>query len=420
MGVSADSARLARLLGDGDLDWLVTRLRSRIEHGRPLNGTVSLVDPTPAQRAAVERLLGRRPRAAGSLTVPLAQVEKVLTESGIWSDGLAAAIAELSGPVTPRADARQRLEAAWRDAFAPLAAAVDGRPELHDWFVRLDATGLVRRLTGTPDVAAPVVADLARVVTQLPASGEPLGRFAARVLGDAHALDDGRPLTTLALGAARALAGLDSEVRDAAGRREAWAGVGLLRDDVSSTVLTLGLPGDSRSATGRALAALREAGEPSVLTLRQLVRGEPVFALAGRSVFVCENPVVVTSAADALGSSCAPLVCVAGQPGAAALHLLRLLARGGATLRYHGDFDWGGITIANLLVERIGVLPWRFGVGDYRRAVDAGLGGPLPERRVEARWDAELAAAMAGAGRKVEEELVLDSLLGDLTVGRPS
>jgi len=416
VGMTADPDRLARLLGDSDLHWLVSRLRARIEHGRPLEGTVTLADPSPGQRAAVERLLGRRPRTTGSINVPLPQVEKVLTDSGSWSAGLAAAIIELTGSVTVRAEAEQRLEASWRDAFDPLATVVDRRTELLGWYERLSATGRVRRLTGTPEAASPIVAALARVVTNLPSSGEPLGRFAARVLGDAHALDDGRPLATLALGAARALAQLPDgpDTRDAAGRREVWASVGLLRDEVSSTVLALGLPGDAHSATGRALGEWREAGEPAVLTLRQLVRCEPQLMLAGRSVFVCENPVVVTSAADELGSSCAPLVCTNGQPGSAVLHLLRLLARSGATLRYHGDFDWGGITIANLMIERLDVQPWRFTANDYRQAVAAGLGGPLSDRRIEARWDAALSAEMESARRKVEEELVLDSLLTDL------
>ena len=94
--------------------------------------------------------------------------------------------------------------------------------------------------------------------------------------------------------------------------------------------------------------------------------------------------------------------------------LARLLARSGATLRYHGDFDWGGITIANLMIERLDVQSWRFTANDYRQAVAAGLGGPLSDRRIEARWDAALSAEMESARRKVEEELVLDSLLTDL------
>lgn len=48
---------------------------------------------------------------------------------------------------------------------------------------------------------------LAAVVRELPASGIPLGRFAAETCGDAHALDDGRPLATPTVSRARAIGG---------------------------------------------------------------------------------------------------------------------------------------------------------------------------------------------------------------------
>jgi hypothetical protein len=62
------------------------------------------------------------------------------------------------------------------------------------------------------------------VLDALPAAGESLSTFSARVVGRAHALDDGEPLATLALGAARALAGIEPPGLDesaAEARREA-------------------------------------------------------------------------------------------------------------------------------------------------------------------------------------------------------
>ena len=136
--------------------------------------------------------------------------------------------------------------------------------------------GVVKRLAGGSPVAGRELLDaVASVVAALPtSSGESLSTFAARVTGRAHALDDGSPLGTLALGAARALAGLGPRGRDespAEARREAWAAVGVLCDELSSIVLTLGLPGDA-SGAGRLLAAAGASGEPVWLTLRQLVR----------------------------------------------------------------------------------------------------------------------------------------------------
>lgn len=404
-----DQQRLRRLLGGDDLAWLVARTRRRLERGQSLDTTVTLGGATDAQRAAVQRLVGRPPRPGGTLSVSLPAVDDILRRSGACPDGLAGAVVALTGDVIDRDAAAAARERAWRAAFAPVERAVDGRPELATWLAGVRRTGLARRLAGTPETAAALLADLAAVLRHLPAAGEALGSFAARVCGGAHALDDDRPLATLALGAARALSG----AADGTGtrwRREVWASVGLLRDDVSSTVLTLGLPGDRRTTTGRALAAWHEAGQPVVLTLRHLVHDPPAFA-AGR-VFVCENPVVVTTAADRLGSACAPVVCTHGQPGTAVTHLLRLLAAAGAELRYHGDFDWGGIRIGNVVFDRVPATPWRFTAADYRAAVDRGRalnGTPVP-----ARWDPELTEAMRTERTAVEEEHVLADLLADL------
>ncbi len=78
-----DEVRLHRLLGGADLAWLVERVRRRMERGQPLAGSVSLAAPAPAQRAAVERLLGRSPGGGATLTLRLVAVDAVLRRSGI-------------------------------------------------------------------------------------------------------------------------------------------------------------------------------------------------------------------------------------------------------------------------------------------------------------------------------------------------
>lgn len=406
-----DRQRLHRLLGTPELDWLVDRVRRRLAREETLDTTVTLADSTPAQRDAAHRLLGRPPRPGSRLSVSLSAVDEVLRRSGASPDGLVAAVVALRGPVTVRSLAAAEEERRWRAAFAPLEPLVEARPELAEWRERLPA--LVRRLVGTAEHAGPLLLDLAEVISALPAEGEALGRFAARVTGRAHALDDDRPLATLAVGAAQALGGLPVGT-GAQWRREVWASVGVLRDELSTTVLALGLPGDTATATGRALGAWREAGQPVALTLRQLVRDPPRVALPGATVSVCENPVVLSSAADDLGAVCAPLVCTSGQPSVAVTRLLGLLADGGAALRYHGDFDWGGLRIANVLFGRFPARPWRYDAAAYIAAVDSGLGHRLSGTPAEATWDSELGVAMRQAGRAVEEELVLDELLTDL------
>lgn len=401
-----DRERLRRLLGVPELAWLVSRVRTRVERGKPLHGTVTLADATTGQRAAVQRLLGRRPRAGGALVVSLAAVDEVLRRSGACPEGLAAAVEAITGPVPDKSVREARVRREWEEAFAPLESVIDGR--LADWYEMIRDTGLVRRLAGDPHAARPVLQNLAEIIRNLPADGEPMGHFAARVTGSAHALDEG-PLSTLAFSSARALAGMPAG-SGAEWRYEVWAAVGLLRDDVSSTVLTLGLTGDGRTSTGRALAAWREAGQPVVLTLRQLVRDPPVFS--DELVSICENPVVVTAAADRLGSECRPLICTNGQPVAAVTHLLRLLSEAGAELRYHGDFDWGGLRIAGSVVDRFHAQPWRFDTDSYLEVADRGH--TLTGAPVSAAWDPGLTEALRANGKAVEEELVLDTLVADL------
>ena len=415
-----DQARLNRLLGDSALGWVLERVRRRIELGQPLHGTITRRAANDAERDAVARLFGRPPRPARGVSVSLDELDGLLRRSGAHEGGLEEAVVMLTGSVTVRAARIAGEERAWAEAFVEIDAACDGRTELSAWIGRIGANGLVKRLAGGSPTAGRALLDaLASVVVALPsAGGESLGAFAARVTGRAHALDEDSPLGTLALGAARALAGLEPPAPGesaAEARREAWAAVGVLCDELSSTVLTLALPGEG-SVTGRMLTVARGEGEPVWLTLRQLVRGAPRWHAADvGAVLVVENPSVVALAADRLGARSVPIVCTNGQPRAATMVLLRSLAAAGVRLHHHGDFDWGGLTIGNLLHRRLPIEPWEFDCDAYERAVAVHPNAaPLSEGSVQASWDARLAPAMRDAGRRIEEELVAGELLETL------
>ncbi len=413
-----DRERLNRLLGDPELAWVVGRARRRIEFGQPMCGTITQRSATPAERDAVARLFGRPPRAARGLTVSLDELDALLRRSGIHEGGLADAVTTLTGPITARTDRIADQERAWAGAFKRIDAASAGRAELAEWLVRIRTSGVVKRLAGgSPAAGRDLLDAVASLVVALPRpGGESLSAFAAHITGRAHALDEGSPLGTLALGAARALAGLEAPGPDespAEARREAWAAVGVLCDELSSIVLTLGLPGDA-SDTGRLLAAAGAAGEPLWLTLRQLVRTPPQWHGID-AVVVVENPSVIALAAEVLGPRASPIVCTNGQPRAAAMLLLRSLARAGIRLCHHGDFDWGGLTIGNFLHRRVPVEPWQFDRDAYLRAVAIHPhAAPLSGSPVEASWDSTLTEAMLDAGQQIEEELVADDLLETL------
>jgi uncharacterized protein (TIGR02679 family) len=414
-GVTDTDDRLRRLLGGEPVAWLVRRARDRLEAGRPLTGTVTLPAATLEQRRAVERLTGRAARSGTSLSVSLTEVDRIVRNSGTAPGGLAEAVTRLTGPLRDRNRERADLAAAWTAAFAPLDTAVNRRDELSLWREWLDITGVVRRLAPEPDQARLLLAQVATVLLRLPSRGIPIGRLAAECCGDAHALDDGRPVGTLVLSAVRALARLPFAAEGSAdSRRAAWAAVGVRLDELSSLVLCLGLPGDTCTGLGRVLASCREAGQPTVLALRQLrCHDEPLRAARVR---MCENPVVVAAAADDLGARCQPLVCVGGQPSAAVWRLLELLAAGGAQFDYHGDFDWGGVRIARTVLQRVNWLPWRYDHQAYKAAVSAARPlTPLVGEPAATPWDPKLAFAMRHLNVRIEEELTLDLLLQDLS-----
>ncbi|WP_314224623.1 TIGR02679 family protein [Streptomyces zaehneri] len=408
-----DTERLGRLLGDPGLAWFVDRVRQRMARGRPLTRSVTLSDPDESQRRAADRLLGRAPRPSGSLSIRLATVDEILRRSGVSPDGLAVAVVALTGPVVLHAETRNREERAWQEAYAPLGI-LDA--ELARWAERIRSDGLVRRLARTPEAAGPLVEAAVRTLRALPAS-PPTSRatFAAQNLAGAHALDEGTPLATLVLSGIRCLTGFP-DGSGAQWRREAWASAGLLKDDLSSTVLTLNLRGTPP------LDWLADAGEPTVLTLRSLTCHAPVVSVPTTgTVHICENPAVLSAAADTLGPACPPMVCLQGQPSAAALTLLRELSMRGARLLYHGDFDWGGVRIGAALARSVPWRPWRYTAADYRAAVTAvtevTAASHLTGPPAATPWDPALAVALAERGLRVEEESVLDDLLRDLGRG---
>ncbi|MGH3417811.1 MAG: TIGR02679 family protein [Actinocrinis sp.] len=422
-----DHARLRRLLGGPDTAWLIERVRRRLTEGKALDGVVTLAEASAGQRRAAELLLGRAPAAGRSLSVRLSDLDAALRASEVCQEGLAAAVVALAGPVTDRRSADESRRLAWECALRPLDECARMRPELAGWRIEVERTGLLKRLSGDDaQAAASLSASAARVVAALPSAGIGLAVLAAHTTGDAHALDEGRPLSALVFSAVRVLAGLTARQTATPGeRRAAWAAVGVARDELSSRVLVLGLPadpgtGEPRHPTGRILAAARDGGEPAVLTLRQLTRDEPRFTVGDGTVFICENPAVVAAAADELGPACPPLVCVEGQLSAAARTLLVRLADQGARFAYHGDFDWGGVRIATTVFRLVGTSPWRFDETAYLAALARGHGSPLATGvPANTPWDPRLSGAIAQRGMRVEEEHVLDLLIADLLAAGP-
>lgn len=395
--------QLERLLGAPELAPLLDRLVRRVESGRPLTGTITVRTPSSAQREAIAEVFGDRPGRGNSMTVDLGRLDAILRASGT-AVSLGAALVELRGPIAVRSQSELEAQRRWDAACHPLDQLVDARPQYLPWVTDVvRGRGLAKRLAGTPEAAQELLTRVARVLSALPSDGEALPRFASRVLGSAHALDRGTPEATMVLSAL----GDGRSQRTGRERRLLWQRVGIIPDELSSIVLVhrLPLPGP--------LGELTACGEPVMLTLRQV--RELDLSTPSQPLFVCENPSVVDAAARELGAACAPLVCVLGQPSVAAELLLRGVAS--AELRYHGDFDWGGLRIANRLHARFGFIPWRFSTTDLERNGDL-PGVALRGTPTEARWDPLLRPALERRGCGLEEEQVVGELLADLALGR--
>lgn len=413
MSCSVDS-RLQRLLGGEPLAPLRKRLRRYFERTKPNvpSGSVRLGELSPQEHAALASLMGRPPRFSSSMQIDIDAVDTALRRAGI-APSLRDALEQLDGTIIHQATARAEAQSRWS-----AVAAGCRHSSLTKYLQTPAGLGMLKRLTRQDPAAAHRLRDRADAVLQrLPAGGLPRAQLAADTLGDAHALDTGQATATLVLAAWRqndAAPDVDNpadspEALHEERARDVWARAGVLVNELARPALFLNMP-----THGERPVPAR--GEPRYASLRMLLRSPPVWAVAGRDVYVCENPNLLAIAADRLGSRCAPLVCTEGMPAAAQRTLLTHLEKAGARLLYHGDFDWGGLRIANHVMRAYGARPWRFGAADYEAAVPCTPrpGHSLSGTPVPASWDASLAPAMRSHGLAIPEEGLATFLLQDL------
>lgn len=402
---------------DPGLEPVWAAARKRLErNGVQPRGVVIVSGLDRAQRHAVSGLLSR-PVVRDSVRVDLEVLDGV-ARARAGAAGLVDLLERLGGPLRNRQAERSASVAAREAPFDAARHWLSEHPEVaggawvEPWLAGVRRSGLLSRHSGTGAGGGllPTALSVAEELLGRDAS-RPVARtvLAARVAGDAHALDDGTVLSQLVLRALTAERG-DAAPRTAAARRELWERYGVSADTVSSTCLVLGLRplGDSRLA-GR-LRGASESGDPQHVTAWDLARGELVVS-PGTWVLVCENPRVLESVAHERGGA-VPVVCTSGMPGLVALDVLARLRASGATLAYHGDFDWPGIAIANRLMATVRCTPWRMSADDYLAA--PGDGVPLEGRKVVPAWDGALGEAMEARGAAVHEEAVLDALLAGL------
>lgn len=411
--------RLQRLLGGEHLASLRQRLRRRFERApvdKPLS-QIRVDKLTAGEHAALASLLGRPQRYSESLGIDLRSVDLALQQAEI-AVSLRDALERLDGPITHLAATRARLQALW-------SSVIEGcsDPGLAGLLAEPAGLGLLKRLAKQhPPTAVELCRRAQAVLRRLPANGITRSQLAADVLGDAHALDNGQAVATLVLAIRRRpaspghndgspstrLVGEHDLQQTAERARDIWAAAGVLVNELARPALFLNLPTKGIERGNQ--------GEPSYLSLRSLLRSPPLWDVSDRKVYVCENPNLIAIAADRLGSGCAPLVCTDGMPAAAQRTLLRQLVQAGASLHYHGDFDWPGLRIANHMIREHGARPWRLGATDYLTAIrQAPSDRPsLRGMQVMASWDEALTTTMAQHRIAIAEEALASELLKDL------
>ncbi len=327
MEMAPDVARLRVLFEQPGLQWIMARLAERMARGRPLSGLIANEQATSDERRALDDLLGRRSTVGSRLSLDLSILEETLRSAGL-AGCLQDAVIACRGPVeNGRAQAeRQRDE--WEMMLNAARSHCAGQPELVGWVDALARDGTLKRLShGNVATAANLLASAQRVLSRAPSAEILLASLAADCAGNSHALDRGQPLATLCLRAIAIVHGIDGQ-RSANARRKAWAAVGVIIDDLSAPVLIFNLRAAVSSGLEQLLDLYRRQGQPAFLTYRQLQSGnmfEPLDPTM-RTVFVCENPSIVSAAAREIGNHCPPLVCTNGQPRPRSIFFFRNFA----------------------------------------------------------------------------------------------
>jgi uncharacterized protein (TIGR02679 family) len=376
------------------------RLEAR---GSGCRGRVLVPELSSSGKLALKTLLGR---PIGK-TVDLAGLEAGLARLGIGND-LALALSSLGHAVSGET-ARRRANRAERKEVRNTARGIAcewPEPWARKWIDEVIGAGILRGFDReqTRGLLGQVRAVVDYLEQDRPA---PISRvdLAARVLGSAHALDNG---TRVEAAVARAIA----FKLGPAGRRDLWAQAGVHFDLTSVPALTWRLPLTGRCGLSNVAASALDAGIPLHLS-RFALEAHPVDVASGSRILVVENPRIAEAAAQRQVAT--PIVSTNGSPSSTVLMLLTQLLKAGAHLCYHGDFDTAGLAICERMM-RLGLAPWRMSTVDYRAAlaVADAEGAMLPLEMYApgvTPWDPRLQEDFGEERRIVHEERLLPGLL---------
>jgi len=394
--------KLKQAFGTDELAWLRRRLRKQIERDGKLGERLLVDSPTTAERRSIERLLGRPGEFGKHISIRLSDLHSILAPLGAVD--LQSILEALDGPIISKKQHRANEQSRWESLRNEFESEFTNVGIDRHHLAALVESGALKRAAGEPDAARLLFQEVLQVLRTLRSASSDKyeicrAELAGRALGDSHALDAGSsPL--MVIKHLHELAGSDDYTF--------WSTLGVICDETSSTVLTLNLKFASGDLAP-ALNAFAAVGEPCRVTLKTLGRD---LTSDPSQIYVCENPAILHAASTRLGTCAKPIICTEGQPSMACQKLLGLFSSNSSRLYYHGDFDWGGIKIANFVFRQFqNVLPWRFNAADYQQLTG---GFVLKGSPVEAVWDTELCMIMKERSRGFHEEMILNTLLEDL------
>lgn len=404
---------------DPALRLVVELVAQRLEQrGLLPTGRVSVTGLDREGRTALGQLVGRH-LTRDRIQLDLAELDSIARDRLAISGGLVGACEDVLGRrLVDRALVREQTRQVRDEPIAAMRAAVAEWPREREWTSEwiddVSRLGLLAR-AATPVTTAEQAVHLVDFlmpdgdVSSAGGRGFARNELAARECGSAHALDDGTVLAAVVL-RGLALAAELPPPATARQRRELWQAFGVEHDQVSTAVLTLGIRLRTDDTLGSRLALAAGDFDPIHLTARNVAAIVTDDLVVGR-VLVCENPRVLEVAANLRGADTV-MVCTMGNPVIVVVDLLRKLVDAGATLDYHGDFDWPGLAIAARVAEATGARPWRMGADDYLSAVAHARGhlhlegAPSPSP-----WDPNLAESMRATNLAVHEEALLPELI---------
>ena len=398
---------------------------------------------TPEECEAVNAFFGWNFKPGDKVSVPLALFEAELRASR-FALGLVQLHDLLEGkPLLTNNEKRNIRGVNWSALFADVRESMSESlsPDVGEWLARLEngggsGTRILREQYQTdPKLARETLVVVIRALQCLFAAPKEASRLpvrlpvlAARVSGDAHALDMDRPagrmLAAYLQDKASGITGRAEEadqVDPGSGSgtlqlRETYRKFGILDDDLSSVVHWF-------------VPAANKPVLPQVWTLRQVDAEEEIPGCS--RLFIVENPSVFSTILDSIRQPSKPagrppaLICTSGPASAAAIRWIRRcldVSGPSCMLYYSGDFDVKGLSMGQTLYELFPdrFRPWRFDHETYMACAQIGPAGPLFDDaeldrldKMITSWDERLCGSLRLAGRKVHQELIVDGLVRD-------